>query len=241
MSDQHRVPLLTRRRLFRLIAVTATGGAFFSAAQFRQMRPAAAASGRLITGAGVCSIMPETTEGPFYSDPELVRADITEGKQGIPLKLRLQVVDQTCEPLPGARVDIWHCDSDGAYSGYPRQPGGLDTTGQTFLRGTQMADADGVATFRTIFPGWYPGRTPHIHFKAFPAEGQMLTGQLFFPDDISREIYATVPPYSARGLDGATFNDRDGIARRAGPAALAELARDGEALDAALVVAVAAG
>jgi protocatechuate 3,4-dioxygenase beta subunit len=190
--------------------------------------------------AGVCTIMPETTEGPFYVDPELVRADITEGKVGVPLTLRLQVVDQVCNPLPGVRVDIWHCDVNGAYSGYPRQPGGLDTTGEIFLRGTQMADAQGIATFHTIFPGWYPGRTPHIHFKAFPSERRVVTGQLFFPDDLSREIYATVAPYSARSSDGATFNERDGIARRAGPAALAELGRDGEALDAALVIAVAA-
>lgn len=232
---------VTRRRLLGLVAVTAAGGAFFTAAQFSRMRPAVAASGRLITGAGVCAIMPETTEGPFYIDPSLVRDDVTEGKEGMPLRLRLQVVDQGCDPLPGARVDIWHCDADGAYSGYPRQPGGLDTTGQTFLRGTQTADEDGVAAFRTIFPGWYPGRTPHIHFKAFPRDGQVLTGQLFFPDGLSREIYAGVPPYSARGTEGATFNDRDGIARRAGPAALAELARDDRALDAALVVAVASG
>jgi len=239
MSKQ--APILTRRHLFGLIAVTATGGAFLSAAQFRQARPAAAASGRLITGAGVCAIMPETTEGPFYTDPKLVRTEIAEGKEGMPLRLRLQVVDEACNPLPGARVDVWHCDADGAYSGYSRQPGGLDTTGQTFLRGTQMADAEGIATFDTVFPGWYPGRTPHIHFKAFPSQGRVLTGQLFFPDALSREIYETVAPYSARGQDGATFNDRDRIARRAGPAALAQMARDGEVLDAALVVAVAAG
>jgi protocatechuate 3,4-dioxygenase beta subunit len=237
----NKAPILTRRRLFGLIAVTATGGAFLAAAQFRQARPAAAASGNLITGAGVCAIMPQTTEGPFYIDPKLVRADIAEGRQGMPLRLRLQVVDEACSPLPGARVDIWHCDAGGAYSGYPRQPGGLDTTGQTFLRGTQMADAEGVAVFHTIFPGWYPGRTPHIHFKAFPSQQRVLTGQLFFPDDLSRQIYETVPPYSSRRLAGATFNDRDRIARRAGPAALAAMARNGEALEAALVVAVAAG
>jgi protocatechuate 3,4-dioxygenase beta subunit len=230
---------ITRRRALGLVAVTATGGVFMNWDRFTAIRPAMAQQ-RLITGAGVCSIMPQTTEGPFYFDPKLDRRDITEGKPGMALNLRIQVTEASCTPIPGARVDIWHCDADGVYSGYPRQPGGLDTTGQAFLRGTRIADGDGIASFATIFPGWYPGRTPHIHFKAFPDTGRVLTGQLFFPDDLSRQVYTTVAPYSARGVEGATFNDRDRIARDAGPAALAETVRDGQALEAALVVSVAA-
>ncbi|MCT7377763.1 intradiol ring-cleavage dioxygenase [Chelativorans sp. EGI FJ00035] len=230
---------ITRRRAFALLAVTAGGGTFLSADLFLRSRPGAAAQ-PLITGAGVCSIMPETTEGPFYFDPDLERADVTEGRPGLPLTVRLQVVDASCAPIPGARVDIWHCDAEGAYSGYPRQPGGRDMTGETFLRGTQFADQQGVAAFSTIYPGWYPGRTPHIHFKAFPDERSVLTGQMFFPDDFSRAVYTELAPYNARPLDGATFNDRDGIARRAGSAAHAEMARSGGAAEAALVVAVAA-
>lgn len=229
---------LNRRRALGLVAVTATGGVFMDWGRFAATRPAAAQQ-RLISGAGVCSIMPQTTEGPYYFDPKLDRNDIAEGRPGMALNLRIQVTDAACVPIPGARVDIWHCDADGVYSGYPRQLGGLDTTGLTFLRGTQMADGDGIASFATIFPGWYPGRTPHIHFKAFPDPGRVLTGQLFFADELSQEIYTTVAPYSSRGTEGATFNDRDRIARQAGPAALAETARQGMALEAALVVAVA--
>jgi protocatechuate 3,4-dioxygenase beta subunit len=226
-----------RRHALGLIAVTASGGAFMAADLFRTVRPAVAAQ-PLITGAGVCSIMARTTEGPFYFDPQLDRRDISEGLAGVPLEVRIQVVDAGCRPIPSARVDIWHCDAEGRYSGYPRQPGGADTSGQTFLRGNRIADGDGIAEFSTIYPGWYPGRTPHIHFKAFPSPGQELTGQMFFPDDLSREIYATAAPYAARDSGRATFNDRDGIARRAGPVAVAELSRRAP-LTAALVVAVA--
>ncbi len=228
---------LSRRKALGLIAVTAGGGPFLAAAAFAVSQPARAAS--LISGAGVCSIMPQTTEGPFYFDPRLERTDIAEGRPGLPMAVRMQVVDAGCAPIPGARVDIWHCDANGRYSGYPRQPGGLDTSGETFLRGTQMADRNGVVSFATIYPGWYPGRTPHIHFKVFPTRQQVLTGQMFFPDEVSRQVYETVAPYNERSADGAIVNARDGIARRAGPAALAELVRGGGEIEAALVVAVA--
>ncbi len=238
MTNRNSTGLIGRRTALGLIAATATGGVFMSASTFLRRQPAHAAD-NLIAGAGVCAIMPETTEGPFYFDPDMERADITEGRPGVPLRLRLQVVDATCQPIPNARVDVWHCDAEGIYSGYPRQLGGLDTSGETFLRGTRIAGADGIAEFATIYPGWYPGRTPHIHFKAFPDSGSVLTGQMFFPDDLSLEIYRTVEPYADRDAGGMTPTDRDGIARRAGSTAHAEMARAGERLEAALVVAVA--
>jgi protocatechuate 3,4-dioxygenase beta subunit len=228
---------ISRRRAVGFVAVTAAGGAFMTASALLRSRPAAAAN--LITGANVCAIMPKTTEGPFYFDPDLDRTDITEGRPGMPLRLKLQVVDSACNPIDGARVDIWHCDAEGAYSGYPGQPGGLDTSGETFLRGTRFAGQDGIVEFATIYPGWYPGRTPHIHFKAFPDRTRVLTGQMFFPDELSLEIYRTIPPYSDRDPDRMTPTNRDGIARRAGDTALAEVARAGESLEAALVIAAA--
>jgi hypothetical protein len=122
----------TRRDALRLLAVTA-GGAFVTAETFRAARPAAAQG--LISGAGVCTLMPETTAGPFYFDPRLDRSDIAEGRPGVQLSMRFQIVDTACTPLPGVRLDVWHCDAQGAYSGYAGQPGGLDTRGETFMRG----------------------------------------------------------------------------------------------------------
>lgn len=221
----------TRREALGMIAVTASG-AFVAAS----MRPAAAQS--LISGAAMCRLMPETTAGPFYFDPQLRRSDISEGRAGVPLTARFQIVSGDCRPLAGARLDIWHCDAQGAYSGYRGQPGGLDTRGQTFMRGTQFAGGDGIVSFSTIYPGWYPGRSPHIHFSAIVEDRVRVTGQMFFPDSLSRDIYSSVPPYSDRAVADAVFNDRDGIARRAGRTALADMARAGERLQSALVVAI---
>ena len=75
---------------------------------------------------------------------------------------------------------------------------GISTRGETFLRGTQLTDADGQVRFATIYPGWYPGRTPHIHFKVFLNATSLVTGQLYFPDDLSARIYAGVAPYNDR-------------------------------------------
>lgn len=186
---------------------------------------------------------PEVTEGPFYFDPKLERADITEGKKGVALNVRLQIVDAACRPLPGARVDIWHCDAQGAYSGYPGQGDGqdIDTSGQSFLRGWQRSDGSGIASFATIYPGWYRGRTTHIHFKIFPDDRSAMTGQMFFPDSLSEQIFATVAPYNDRPGKRDTSNMRDGIARQAGPPSQAALREMADAYQALMVVAVRAG
>ncbi len=185
----------------------------------------------LITG-NVCLVQPETTAGPFYLDPGLVRRDITEGRPGAPMRLRLQVVRADCSPVEGARVDVWHCDAAGAYSGVQGLPG------TTFLRGTQLSGADGVAEFATIYPGWYPGRTPHVHYIVFLDDLTVLTSQLFFADAASAAVYGNVAPYDARGLPDRP-NDADGIARRAGAAAVAAVTGSTRALEAALVVGIA--
>ena len=152
-----------------------------------------------LVAANVCLLTPESTSGPYYFDPDLVRADITEGLPGTPLELVLQVVDADCRPLEGARVDVWHCDAAGNYSGFARQGSdrARDTRGETFLRGTQFADARGVAAFRTIWPGWYRGRTPHVHYKIFLDRETILTSQLFFPDGASETVFRG-PAYRAR-------------------------------------------
>jgi len=222
-----------RRKALAMIAVTVAGGALLPQRLFAQN----ANAGLLIPGADVCVLVPEVTEGPYYFDPTLVRADITDGKEGLPLTVRLQVVDSACNPLENARVDIWHCDAAGLYSGYANQTGGIDTTGQTFLRGTQFTDATGLVTFASIYPGWYQGRTTHIHFKVFLDETNVLTGQIFFPEDLNDTVYATVPAY-ARSTSRNVLNANDGIARQAGAASVATVAQETTHYVAALIVGV---
>ncbi len=227
---------LTRRDALRLVAVTAAGGALLSREAFAQEASAEATT--LMPGADVCVLTPEVTEGPYYFDPALERADITEGHEGVMTKVRLQVVDGTCQPIEGARVDLWHCDAAGQYSGYPNQTGGVDTTGQTFLRGTLFANANGIVEFTTIYPGWYAGRTTHMHFKVFLDETSILTGQVFFPDALSQYLYENVEPYKARGADRDTLNSNDNIATRATRASFAYVKELEEAYLVAMIVGV---
>ncbi|MDZ4309718.1 MAG: intradiol ring-cleavage dioxygenase [Cypionkella sp.] len=187
----------------------------------------------------VCLLQKEVTEGPFYLDPQLLRADITEGRPGLPMQLRLQVVTADCTPVVGARVDVWHCDAQGVYSGVRNLGGGADTEGQSFLRGAQMTDSTGVATFQTIFPGWYPGRTTHVHYKVFLDDKTVLTSQIFFDEAVNQAIYADDESY-ARSNARDMMNAQDRIAAQAGEWAYAQVKMtepDG-AMEAALVVGI---
>lgn len=225
-----------RREALSLIIVTAAGGTLMSQAAFAQ--ETSAGTQTLMPGADVCVITPQATEGPYYFDPALERADITEGLPGAPIRVRLQVVDGSCQPIPGARVDIWHANADGIYSGYANQPGGTDASGETFMRGTLFADEDGITEFASVYPGWYPGRTTHIHFKVFLDETNVLTGQLFFPDTVSEHIYRNIAPYNARGAQRDTLNANDSIAVRAGEASFASVEEMGEAYLVAMIIGV---
>jgi protocatechuate 3,4-dioxygenase beta subunit len=161
-----------------------------------------------------CILTPAAIPGPFYFDPKLQRADITEGHPGVPLRLRFIVLDAAnCTPVSGARVDIWHTRADGYYSGYPGQGDkhNVDTSGGTFMRGTQIADARGETAFRSVYPGWYDGRTVHVHFKIFIDDKDMLTGQMYFPDSLSQYIFANVGVYSRKAARN-TFNTNDEFA-----------------------------
>ncbi len=152
--------------------------------------------------------------GPFYFDPKLLRADITEGHPGAPLRLRFLVMDAAnCTPVVGARVDVWQTRADGYYSGYPRQGDkrNIDTSGGTFMRGTQIADASGEAIFRSVYPGWYLGRTVHVHFKIIIDDKDLLTGQMYFPDALSQYIFANVGVYRRKSLRNV-FNGNDELA-----------------------------
>ena len=154
-----------------------------------------------------CVLTPELTEGPYYLDLDLMRRDITEGREGLAYDLSVEVVDaDSCEPIEDAIVDVWHCDAEGVYSGTQGDDG-------TFLRGVQVADGSGTATFRTIFPGWYTGRAVHIHLKVIQG-GQTWTGQLFFDDATLDQVYS-LEPYSSRGPADVP-NSSDGIYEQSG-------------------------
>jgi protocatechuate 3,4-dioxygenase beta subunit len=187
----------------------ALGGAALAGCASRG-RPVTADAGpeasldRLVAGAPSCRVAPTETEGPFplramLAGDALLRADISEGRPGVPLALRIRLVDVTrgCRPLAGAWVYVWHCDRDGQYSGYDgmNEPSPSPTT---FLRGIQKSDADGCVTFRTLYPGWYEGRITHIHCMVFLAAAPLTgaspsqaTTQFAFPADATAAVYAS--------------------------------------------------
>ena len=179
----------------------------------------------LLDQAGTCTLTPETIAGPTWFDAAAVRSDIRDGRPGVPLELAFRVEHAgTCAPLAGAVVDLWQCDAAGVYSGFaaakPGQggsSGGRDrygdaeaaaTTAERWLRGTQATDAGGTVTFSTIYPGWYPTRSAHLHLKVHLDSATVLTTQLFFDDTVSDAVYAGNDPYRRHpGRD--TRNDSD--------------------------------
>jgi len=165
--------------------------------------PPSLAAPRVPVAAAACQFAPSVPEGPFYFDAKLVRTEIAEGRPGIPIEYRLSVVDAQCKPMANALVDIWQCDRDGVYSGYPGQATGANTTGMTFLRGVQATDAQGLARFTAIYPGWYPRRLTHLHVKIHLSAKTMVTTNVFYPDTVNAEVYAS-PQYKARGPNPAT-------------------------------------
>ena len=189
--------------------------------------PDAVASGQL-----TCVLSPEQTEGPYYIDGEKLRRNITEGRPGVPLFLRLRVVDaSTCRPIKGAAVDIWHADALGVYSGFGSGSGNL-----TFMRGIQKTDATGLARFRSVWPGWYQGRTVHIHVKVHVGGRVVHTGQLYFPDSVTDRVFRR-KPYSRRGKR-TTRNANDFVFAQGGKRSLLSVRQSGSDYVAAITMGV---
>lgn len=210
--------LLSRREV---VALLGTAAAAAIPQPLRAQSPAAGPS-----TLPACVVQPEQTEGPYFVDRMLNRSDIrTEpgtdaAKAGLPLHLTF-VVSQVgagggCTPLSGAQVDLWQCDAAGIYSGV-KDPQ-FDTTGQQYLRGYQVTDANGAARFVTIYPGWYRGRAVHVHFKIrttpHAAQGYEFTSQLYFDESLTDRVFAR-EPYSARSGERVR-NDADRIYRSSG-------------------------
>lgn len=201
------------------------------------------------TPANACIVQPELTAGPFYEgdDENPRRSDIRRDTEtgtvaeGVPLELTFVVSELTesaCTRLSGAVVDVWQADAEGRYSDVLT----AGTGGQDFLRGHQRTDADGLATFRTIYPGWYPGRTPHVHFRIRSSDDRdrtyEFTSQLFFREARSDAVYDR-EPYASRGPRD-TRNAEDGIFGRGGRQLLLDLAERDDGLAATFDLAIEA-
>ena len=182
------------------------------------------------TSSATCVVAPTETEGPYpdklgmINNSAFFRRDITEGRTGLPLTLTLTVVNtnSSCAAVSNANVEIWQCDAAGAYSEYS-QPG-YDGTGQTFLRGLQVSDANGQVTFTTIYPGWYSGRATHIHVDVFRNGSLVKTTQIAFPESVSSGVYTT-GVYAVKGQNPTT-NARDNVFADGTSGELASLSGD---------------
>ncbi|GKZ19345.1 hypothetical protein AbraIFM66951_005575 [Aspergillus brasiliensis] len=184
----------------------------------------------LFASNATCVLGPDVTQGPYYVTGELIRNDISETQEGVPLYLDIQLIDtSTCEPVPEIYIDIWHCNATGVYSGVTASGNGdsSDTSNldATFLRGIQQTDSDGVVQFTSIFPGHYTSRATHIHVLSHsPNETTVLpnntisglytshanyVGQLFFDQDLITKVEAT-SPYSTNTQE-LTENADDSI------------------------------
>lgn len=245
--------LLNRRRFL------ASG---LAAASVSRLRLAAQSAGHT-QASQVCALAAEQEVGPYYIDGEMVRSDIVEGKPGLPLALKIVVMNgQSCAPLAHAAVEIWHCDALGLYSGFtaqnPRGPGGPPpgfdpehpgnrpgppenmgpppenhpTDHLTFLRGIQISGADGAVSFKTVFPGFYMGRTNHIHFKVrvggqpaqktYTAGHTSHIGQIFFPEEFTATLMRH-EPYNRHQIHRTTQEEDDIFSDQHGGLSIAQL------------------
>ncbi|KAJ3495397.1 hypothetical protein NLG97_g3423 [Lecanicillium saksenae] len=196
-----------------------------------------------------CALAPEEVVGPYYVEGERIRSDLVEDQQGIPLALDIQFVDSsTCSPIEGAYIDIWSCNSTGVYGGVVARRNG-DGTGDpsnlynSWLRGVQKTDDDGVVQFSTLFPGHYEGRTIHIHTMAHLnarrlSNGTLFdtvaayVGQIYFDQDLNNRTN-NYWPYTSN-TQSVTLNDDDGILQadlKAGGNPYAEYSLLGDSLE----------
>jgi protocatechuate 3,4-dioxygenase beta subunit len=185
--------------------------------------------------------------GPYHRDLDSIRHDIVQGRAGVPLQLGIRLVDRDgVTPVTGAVVEIWQCDALGRYSGFPPpnvEP--ADTAPSVppeelrgedeFLRGRQTTDGAGSCGFRTIYPGWYPGRTVHIHVAARVGD-ETFVSQLYFPDEVTDAVFARAPYRERPGRD--TTNATDSIFAGGGEGALLDVQPDRDGLRASICFAL---
>lgn len=154
------------------------------------------------SAAADCALTCAMTLGPCYGET-MERQDISEGVDGLPVRLALRIVDDNCAPVAGAVVDIWHAAPNGLYSG--RDTDEMCTNGNAaalagrWFRGYGTTDTNGRVDFDTCFPGWYTSRAIHIHFQVRKTK-EYATAQLFFTQKLINEVFTTEPIYEARGV-----------------------------------------
>ncbi|MFI7125179.1 intradiol ring-cleavage dioxygenase [Nonomuraea sp. NPDC050153] len=234
MGHDHEGQRVSRRRL--IAGISSLGlGAVLSAPGARAgaaSRPPTADLTSLFARSRVCGLTPAATQGPYYFDADKIRSDIREDKPGVRLRVGIRVQDsETCSPMSNAVVEIWHCDAAGLYSGAEKEsqddatsgppPGGFTdkavmsdmkpSDAKRYLRGAQVTNGDGIVEFMTNWPGWYPGRTVHIHTMVHFSDWRVLNTQIMFDEALNSKVLAT-PPYATHtGRD--TFNSGDNIFR----------------------------
>lgn len=254
--------LLDRRALLRLLGAAGLGGGLaLAGCGSSSSSSGGTRSSTTGSAAAGCDVIPEETAGPYPGDgtngPDvltqsgIVRRDIRSSfaglsgtADGVPLTIKLALEDASngCAPLRGGAVYLWQCDRDGIYSLYGR-------TDQNYLRGVQEADANGVVTFSSVFPGCYAGRWPHIHFEVYPdlgaatdAGNRIATSQIALPADACKAVYSTagyeqsVENLAQVSLEADNVFGDDGGVRELGKVA----GTVGRGLTVALSVAVAA-
>lgn len=225
-------PTLTRRQALASAGAAGLGLALQACGGGADDQATPAATTPTVTTRRACVLTPEQTEGPYYVEDSLVRRDITENRQGVPLQLRLNVQDvNQCQLIEDATVEVWHCDAVGVYSG-------VNSSAGTFLRGAQRTDAAGTAVFDTVYPGWYPGRTPHIHVKVHVGGEQVHTGQLYFDEGVTGAVYRRAP-YASHGEPTAS-NSSDGLYAQGGRQSTLDLTRRADGYIGRLVLGVRA-
>lgn len=189
-----------------------------------------------------CRSWAEQDEGPYHRDAQPLRRDTVEDRHGTPLQLGVRLTAHDGTAASDATVEIWQCDALGRYSGFATPddsevvtadtaPRGQYLADQTFLRGRQTTDAAGMVEFHTIYPGWYPGRTVHIHVMVHLG-ATTLTSQLYFPDEVNDHVLSQAPYAERPGRD--TTNDTDEIFSTGGDPAVVDITPDGEGYSTAI-------
>ncbi len=162
-------------------------------------------------GLAACALVATTTEGPCTTADDQEREDISEAYSGLPVRLVLQVVDTQCQPLTNVTVEVWHSNTEGSYSGdTPNNNMCLQQqsyASEDFFRGIQSTDDDGEVYFDTCFPGWYRSRAVHLHFQVKDGANSYRISQLFFPESITQEVFASHPEYSSFGQPDTVFSN----------------------------------